>query len=272
MKQRSTHALAALARLLAGGVLLLAGCDEIEEEARLTGPLPFEIRKNVLIEDFTGQGCLNCPLAADKVHELQETYGAEHVVAVAVHGGSLSISAAQGGLATQQGNDYVGHWGVEAFPQGMVDRSGGLMDYAQWTGKAFERLQRPAAVGILLQNAYDAQTRTLLVHVSLTAAQALGGAHLQLWLTEDDVTGLQAMPEGTVNRDYVHQHVFRAAVNGLWGQEVTLEEGAQRSYDCTAVLEEGWKPENVRIVAFVYDDDGVLQTVAQPVACEAAEE
>lgn len=272
MTLKSIYRFATLACGLAASALVLAGCDEIDEGGRFTGPLPFEIRKNVLVEDFTGQLCLNCPLAADKVHELQETYGADHVIAVAMHGGALSLSEDRGGLATQQGNDYVTHWGVTTFPQGMVDRSGGLLTFSQWTGKALERLQMPAAVDISLQSSYDAATRTLSIQTSLTATQPLSGAHLQLWLTEDNVTATQRMPDGTIERNYIHQHVFRTAVNGPWGQDVTLEEGRQRSYVATAVLTEGWKAEDMHVVAFVYNDSGVLQTVAQPVVSPAPAE
>jgi len=273
MTLKSIYHFATLACGLAASMAFFAGCDNIDEDERFVGPLPFEIRKNVLVEDFTGQLCLNCPLASETVHGLQETYGADHVIAVAMHGGALSLSEAQGGLATQQGNDYVAHWGVEAFPQGMVDRSGGLLDFQAWGGKVFERLQLPVAVDISIQNSYDAASRTLVIQTSLSAAQTLGGAHLQLWLTENNVTALQRMPDGKVDRTYTHQHVFRTAVNGPWGQDVALEEGRQRSYVSTTVLEEGWKPEDMHIVAFVYDDSGVLQTVKQAVInkAEAAE-
>lgn len=278
MNLNSMKYLAALACGLVATVALFSGCDEIDEEDRFVGPLPFEIRKNVLVEDFTGQLCLNCPLAAEAVHGLQDTYGSEHVVTVAVHGGSLSLSEAQGGLATQQGNDYVSRWGVEAFPQGMVDRSGGLLEFQSWSGKVFERLQLPAAVGILLNNAYDAESRKLSIHASLTAAEDLEAANLQLWLTESDIVGFQRMPDGSMNREYSHQHVFRTVVNtdaegapNLTGDAVALEQGGQAAFDYEITLPEGWKPENMHIVAFVYDASGVLQTVEQAVVAAGSE-
>ena len=67
-------------------ILVLLGfcaCEEVDEADRFTGPVEFVPKKNVLIEDFTGQRCLNCPLAANAVHAMQATYGAEHVIAVA---------------------------------------------------------------------------------------------------------------------------------------------------------------------------------------------
>lgn len=273
MTLKSIYSFATLVCGFAASTAFFAGCDNIDEDERFVGPLPFEIRKNVLVEDFTGQLCLNCPLASEAVHAMQENYGADHVISVAMHGGALSLSEAQGGLATSQGNDYVAHWGVEAFPQGMVDRSGGLLEFQSWSGKVFERLQLPAAVGILLNHSYDAATRTLSIHTSLTAEEDVNRAYLLLWLTEDGITGFQRMPDGNMNREYSHQHVFRTVVNtdalgepDLTGDAVALAKDAQASFDHEITLPEGWKPENMHIVAFVYNRSGVLQAVRQAVA------
>lgn len=103
-------------------ILVLLGfcaCEEVDEADRFTGPVEFVPKKNVLIEDFTGQRCLNCPLAADAVHAMQATYGAEHVIAVAIHGGSLSLPASSGvGLALPEGETYQTFWGISFLAQG----------------------------------------------------------------------------------------------------------------------------------------------------------
>ena len=53
----------------------LIACDNIAEEDRLIyEPLP-EVNRSVLIEDFTGQRCVNCPTAADEIQKLQKEYG-----------------------------------------------------------------------------------------------------------------------------------------------------------------------------------------------------
>ena len=52
----------------------LIACDNIAEEDRLIyEPLP-EVNRSVLIEDFTGQRCVNCPTAADEIQKLQKEY------------------------------------------------------------------------------------------------------------------------------------------------------------------------------------------------------
>lgn len=67
----------------------LFSCDNIAEGDRLIYVAPVEVSKNVLIEDFTGQRCLNCPTATETIHGLQETYGGTKVIAVGLYSGDF---------------------------------------------------------------------------------------------------------------------------------------------------------------------------------------
>ncbi len=59
----------------------------------------------VLIEDFTGQKCVNCPNGTTLINDIVETYGEDNVIAVGIHSGPLSKDG-EDGLATETGNDY----------------------------------------------------------------------------------------------------------------------------------------------------------------------
>ena len=71
--------------------LLLLGCDRISEAERLVYEKPEPARRVVLIEDFTGQRCKNCPNAADKIEQLKKEYGEENIIAVGIHSGPLAV-------------------------------------------------------------------------------------------------------------------------------------------------------------------------------------
>ena len=115
MKLKNIVALAALG-------LSFAACDDIKESERFIPVTPeASTTKNVLIEDFTGMNCINCPNAAEEIHKIQAAYGAEKIIAVAVHGEMPGLS---GPLANDLGTEYFNHWGVETLPIGMVDRQG----------------------------------------------------------------------------------------------------------------------------------------------------
>lgn len=261
-------------------ILVLLGfcaCDEVDEADRFTGPVEFVPKKNVLIEDFTGQRCLNCPLAADAVHAMQATYGAEHVIAVAIHGGSLSLPASSGvGLALPEGETYHTFWGVSSWPKGLVDRGGGwstpseaLLEYTSWSAAAVKRLQVAPAVDMTLNNTYEAETGKLTMQVDIKANQPIKDGYLQVWLTESGIKAYQTMPDGSHNREYVHDHVLRAIVNGQWGEPVALNAtGDTHTISYTYALGDHptWEASKMAVVAFVYSKTGgVLQVIDSPV-------
>lgn len=53
------------------GGTLLASCSNIAEDERYIYVKPAEVKRSVLIEDFTGQRCINCPNANDEIATLQ---------------------------------------------------------------------------------------------------------------------------------------------------------------------------------------------------------
>lgn len=94
---------------------------------------------------------------------------------------------------------------------------------------------------------------------------------LQVWIVEDGIKAMQMMPDGSANQEYIHNHVFRAAVNGTWGEEVTVKEGETTSKDYSYVLPETWNADNISVVAFVYNGKGV-ENVAKKHIVEHEEE
>ena len=60
--------------------------------------------------------------------------------------------------------------------------------------------------------------------------------------------------------DYVHNHVYRASVNGTWGEEISLSANVFPALTHSIALKEDWNKANLAVVAFVYNDaEGVLQ-------------
>ena len=155
-------------------LLTLCACDEIDEQDRFQ---KVEIAsggesggegggegtgfgaKNVLVEDFTGQRCINCPLASNTIATLQETFGHDRVIPVAIHGGDLTL-AAPTGLANEIGNTYTAERGVSSKPKGEVDRTGQLLDQEKWGTAVLERIAITAHVKLGVENiAFDADKR-----------------------------------------------------------------------------------------------------------------
>ena len=257
MKLKNIVALAALG-------LSFAACDDIKESERFIPVTPeASTTKNVLIEDFTGMNCINCPNAAAEIQKIQATYGAEKIIAVAVHGEMPGLS---GPLANSLGTEYYNHWGVETLPIGMVDRQG-LQNYPSWMAKADERLKAQVTpLSLSLDNTvYSEDTRSITVQVKALAEADLA-AQLQVWITESNIKSFQKMPDGSINTNYVHNHVLRDAVNGTWGEPITFEAGVAQQVTYTYDIPETWKAENLAVVAFVYNEGGVVQVVEKAFA------
>lgn len=246
---------------------LFFSCETIEEDERFIGPVEFAPKKNVLIEDFTGQRCINCPKAADAVHSLQETYGANHVISVAIHGGAMALpNSLPIGLGTPLGEEYNQYWNVDSWPKGLVDRKGGLLEYTSWSASVVKRLQENAPLALAMTgNSYDAATHTLNVCVDMEAYAAVAGK-LQVWLVESGITAFQSMPDGSSNTSYQHNHVLRDAVNGSWGEEVAIAAEGTLQKQYSYQLNDSWKPENMSVIAFVYNEvEGVMQVIEKPI-------
>lgn len=251
-------------------------CDNVDEADRFDGPISVEGKKNVLIEDFTGQRCANCPLAADKVAELQGLYGHDRIIAVSIHGGSLSVSEESRptvGLANAQGIAYNEHWGIESWPSGLIDRAPGVkpLDYPSWQAEVVKRFGQEVKAEVSVSGlTYDKESRQLSIEVETeNISDAAVNGKLQVWLTENDIVRIQTLPDGSTNRDYVHKHVFRASVNDSFGDAVTVNAGETLKRTYTYTLKDNWVPENMAVVAFVYNDaDGVLQVTERKLAAE----
>ena len=104
--------------LLLAGITLLIGCDSIDSDHRFIEVPAATIQRNVLIEDFTGQRCIYCPQATEAISQLQATYGADKLIAVAIHAGPLALQTTTNfvGLRTDVGDTYYQHWAIPNVP------------------------------------------------------------------------------------------------------------------------------------------------------------
>ncbi|MDE6120287.1 MAG: Omp28-related outer membrane protein, partial [Muribaculaceae bacterium] len=112
----------------------------------------------------------------------------------------------------------------------------------------------------------------LIADVTLEPQADLKGS-LQLWVLESGIVARQTQPDGRTKQDYVHNNVFRASMNGHDGESVSLVRGIHQNFTSSIALrwneQERWNPENLSVVAFVYNENGVQQVALATVAPEA---
>lgn len=253
-------------------ILAATSCSNIDDDERYIYVKPADVGRCVLIEDFTGQRCSNCPRATSTIESLQEQYGADNVIAVGIHSGPLGFAgnSKNVGLMTDTGNEYYNSNDIPSQPYGVINRVSKSGNDSEWGTIVYNEIQKTAPVSIALTNTYDATSRTATINVSMLGIDGVSGK-LQVWVIEDGITAMQMMQDGTVSYDYVHNHVFREAVNGTWGEAVNISEGATVDKQYSLTLSENYVADNVSIVAFVYNDDGVQQVVKASLINKTAE-
>ena len=252
-----------LSALIAPALLAtFTACSDIDENDRWKEAELKITDQNVLIEDFTGQRCINCPNATDVIHSLQTEFGEDKVIAVGLHGGPTGLPDSKPvGLATKEAEEYYKKWNPSSQPMGVINRKGDVMNFDKWSTTIAELLSVEPEMKMEIEDKYNEATNKIDIDVKATSDVDLKGK-LQLWVTEDNIKKVQMMPDGSRNNDYIHNHVFRGSVNGTWGEEFEFEANETLEKTYSQEVKEGWKAEDIRIVAFVYTDNkGVLQVV-----------
>ncbi len=244
----------------------LAACDNIAENERLRYVQPADVSKNVLVEDFTGQTCRNCPDAAVAIHELQDTYGKTKVIAVGLYSGPFGKKrdGTPLPLTTETGDYYYNQTGVESQPSLNIDRKGLTSDNQVLMTRVHEALQGVAKVILKPVCTYDPTQRKGSLTVTAESTEDLSSGRLQVWLIEDQVVSPQILPTGKTDPAYVHDHVFRTSVTNRDGCPIELLQGQPVSQSFDFNVSGEWNADHLSVVVFVFNTSGVLQTEVVP--------
>ena len=244
-------------------ILLLAACDEVSLNERLTYVEPPEVGRAVLIEDYTGQYCVNCPRATEEIERLIEQYGDSVVIPVAIHSGPFSKNKGEPTpLYTEVGDQYFTRWNLSSQPVGLVDRLYGPMpfNYTDWGAGVNYEIAFKAPVAFMTDVDYDFDNHQADIEVQTIGLDSTRvSGKLQVWLVEDSIDSFQLMPDGSRDEHYNHMHVFRASVNDPWGDEVSVSHGQVVTKSYGIKMDPTWVPEHCAIVTFLYDENGVRQ-------------
>lgn len=219
-------------------------------------------QRNSLLEHFTTGKCVWCPYGHQRLSEAIQ--GMENrIVWVSHHIGYYTDV-----MTLSESNQIGNMFGLAGAPMMMLDRNAefaigsntaiGSVGDVDEIRAAFEAsTNTPSIVSIELSNLnYEPQSRQLTVTVSGTFLKDYTGAtpHITLWATEDGIIASQADYYQGTQRNYEHNHVLRALVNGIWGEEngiTTTTAGSTFSRTFTYTLPNHIKANKCRLAAFV---------------------
>jgi hypothetical protein len=247
--------------------ITLSACDVIKGDK--IDPNGFTGSTNkVLIEDFTGHMCGNCPRAHERAASLKETYG-ENLVVVAVHTGGFATVVPVLGYTTDFKTPMGTELGVfynadqEGLPIGLVNRrdwnGSPVTRYSDWGTFASAVLTEQPKIKMELTSDYDPSNRNLEVSAHLEYFTTGDASHqIVALITEDSIIAKQEDYTFGAQPNYVHNHVLRASITpGTWGQPVKGNQiflGEKFDLTFQTVLDTAWVPENCHVVVYVHNN------------------
>ncbi len=266
------------AYIILSSMLLFASCNEIDNPVVDLGsyrndlygapptftPLAAATQK-VLLEDFTGHDCGNCPSAHAIAKTILEAHESE-VAVLAVHAGSLAEPFGQfvDDWRTPEGEYYLlTQIGTDLLPTGRVNRAGGAsndLSPSNWLGAVEDELTQTPVVDMQMEAEYIAANAHLNVHVSTEWFGAAAGSYkLVVLIAEDSIIApqLNYAVDPQFIPDYLHMHMLRGSVSGATGLTVATNpaSGSNTVSSYTIDWNTEWDANHIELVAIITNGD-----------------
>ena len=230
--------------------------------------------KTVLIKDFTGARCVNCPAAADYAHSLQHQLDEEHIFIMSVHAGYLAQPIGSfPNFLTEEGTEWYNNH--DANPLFAVDHvaltDGNTFNEGQIDAPVTAALEEEQSFEIVVGARYDEADRQLQVSAQAIALNDMDGQfYITACLVEDNIVGWQTIPGG-VDKEYVFRNVFRGTINGAYGEafeDYHVDSDDTFSFSYSTEINADYNAEECYLMIYIYDKsqgDKILQTAVKKI-------
>lgn len=252
------------------------GCDKIEEPFIEEGSSVWNGRK-VLIYDFTGHKCGNCPRAHRLLETFKNTYG-EAVVSVAIHSTFFAMPDNDpdgkfyydfrtdiGDILGGRDFSTDGYYGELSLPIGLVNNlsRGALLSDSDWAEEVEKYLSIYPEFDIRINNSFCSLGENIITNVNVeTLLAGNRNITLNVLIIEDGIVQWQTdySEDPSYVENYVHDHVLRGGFTGAFGEPINQDNnimgiGDVINREYSKEIGKDWVKENCSVVAFVYDSD-----------------
>jgi len=271
-------------------ILIITSCDVVEGPYEIdTGALtPSDTNtyvKKILIEDYTGHTCPNCPAAARELEAIHNIYG-DKIIGIAIHA-STGFAAPWTGsgkfeydFRTKWGDDWDNFFNISnsGLPRGMVNRSGYPNSHKlgknEWLTAVITELEKEIDFGVSITTNNTENEGAITINSEILN-DINGDYKLVVCLIESSIINWQK--DGGDNiEEYEHNHTLRTVLTNesltnsssyITGQVVqkiinynlnTLEQlninYSNNTADAGNGNSGGWNPSNMSVVAYIYDN------------------
>lgn len=222
--------------------------------------------KRVLVEEFTGVRCINCPSGSIELENLLSVYQGR-MIAVSIHSEFFAnpYPESQYDFRTPEGDAITSFLGLpEAYPSAVVDRKIfegeadlQLVGLGSWAGRIGTQTMEIAKISMELENAFNPASRVLTVTVNGQAQENIDEeVRLTIMITESGIVDAQLTPESSPGKDlnYVHKHVLRKTLTPFDGDVLAASMAASDLFEetYTFTLPENWNEANCEVIAFTH--------------------
>lgn len=236
----------------------------------------------VLLEEYTGVKCSNCPDGHRIANNLAEKYP-NRFYAVNIHASSFAEPYGSGepDFRTAYGETLMQNAGVTTLPSGAINRhvfqgEAQALNRTSWEGYTEVCLEMPAYANIAGKATFDWQTRQLDVEVQVFFADnvPVEANRIHVVLLQNNIVGSQKNASNNPAQNlggnlYRHMHVFRDFITDEWGDEITGgTQGGFISRTYSKRLPERirnieLRPDDLSVIVFVSEDRNEVINVAE---------
>ena len=230
--------------------------------------------KTVLIKDFTGARCVNCPAAAEYAHNLQHQLDEDHIFIMSVHAGYLAQPIGSfPNFLTEEGTEWYNNH--DSNPLFAVDHvaltDGNTFNEGQIDAPVTAALEEEQTFEIVVDRQFEEASRHLQVNVQAIALVDIDGEfYITACLVEDHITGWQTTPAG-VDKEYDFRNVFRGTLNGAYGEafeDYHVDPDDTFFFSYSTEINADYNADECYLMVYVYDKrqgDKILQTAVKKI-------
>lgn len=222
--------------------------------------------KNAIIEEFTGVRCPNCPPGHVIVANMQAA-NPGRVFVVGYHPTNSSYTTPRNGTDPDFRRGYLdafyssSYIGSRFMPGAMINRktfgSERMVSRGSWDANAQSVMTESSPMNVGLASSYNSSTGIVTVDVeTYFTADVTDQLALYVHIMEDGLVADQSGSGGSPT--YVHKHIFREALTGQWGDNITSSTNTGDLFQTQLTFDEANAIDpidmsNAYVIAFIYN-------------------
>jgi len=264
--------------LLLLATLFITACEEVGPAINFETEIPTtqdtitnnEVQRTVLLEEFTGVQCANCPAGAELAQQLADASG-NRIIIISIHSSGVFSLPYRGEMdfRTTEGDKIEKMLGsATGYPSAAINRKlfngelNPIVTSTSWSKHIDLELAKTPVIDISISGKLN--DNSIEVTCNLNFLEDISNdVKLSVVIVEDEIVSPQNVNSVKID-DYVHQHVFRNMLTPFDGELIATEVKAETTFNKNYLLSSipgEWNKDKLSVVAFAHGNGttGVYQ-------------